>query len=207
MAKTNGGVHPPKELLILDAAQRRFSSYGYAKTTMDEIADDVGMAKASLYYYYPTKEEVFRSVIRREQEIFLAGLRQIMEQPSGAVEKLRSFALLRVELTERLLVLNEINQLQRDDVHSIFFDLFQTFGEQEERCVIRILNEGVKAGELAIPQTRAAAMMIQHVLQGLRLRLFKAHEHASGKKDLLREWRCDSLLFIESVLHGMIKTK
>jgi len=56
-----------KEELILNAAQRRFASYGYSKVTMDEIAEDVGMAKASLYYYFPTKEVIFRSIVLHEQ--------------------------------------------------------------------------------------------------------------------------------------------
>jgi AcrR family transcriptional regulator len=60
-----------KEHLILDAAQNRFARFGFSKVTMDEIAEDVGMAKASLYYYYPSKEDVFRAVLRREQEQFL----------------------------------------------------------------------------------------------------------------------------------------
>ena len=43
-----------KEEVILRSAQRRFASFGYSKVTMDEIAEDIGMAKASLYYYFPT---------------------------------------------------------------------------------------------------------------------------------------------------------
>jgi TetR/AcrR family transcriptional regulator len=36
--------------LILEAAQRQFARYGLSKVTMDEIAEEVGMGKASLYY-------------------------------------------------------------------------------------------------------------------------------------------------------------
>ena len=36
---------------ILNAAQRMFGQYGLTKTTMTEIATEVGMGKASLYYY------------------------------------------------------------------------------------------------------------------------------------------------------------
>jgi len=57
-----------KEELILQAAQHRFAAYGLSKVTMDEIAEDVGMAKASLYYCFPTKETIFRSVVQHEQE-------------------------------------------------------------------------------------------------------------------------------------------
>ena len=39
---------------ILNAAQRMFGQYGLTKTTMTDIAKEVGMGKASLYYYFPT---------------------------------------------------------------------------------------------------------------------------------------------------------
>ena len=45
-----------KQAVILDAARKRFAYYGFSKVTMDEIAADIGMGKASLYYYFPTKE-------------------------------------------------------------------------------------------------------------------------------------------------------
>ena len=52
-----------KEAAILKSAQKRFMTYGYSKVTMDEIAEDIGMAKASLYYYFQTKDDIFRGVI------------------------------------------------------------------------------------------------------------------------------------------------
>jgi TetR/AcrR family transcriptional regulator len=200
-------AQPAKEILILDAAQKCFAAFGYAKTTMDEIAEGVGMCKAALYYYYPTKEAVFRSVIRKEQDVFLAGLRAIMRKRSGACEKLRAYALLRIELTERLLNLNRINQQQRDDVHSIFHDLFRTFDVQEQQCLIQILRSGIKSRELALAHIQPAALMIQHVLQGLRLRLVKVREHTAGSNDVNHEWRSESLLFIETMLHGIVNAK
>ena len=42
-----------KEKEILEAARSRFAHYGYSKVTMEEIALDVEMGKASLYYYFP----------------------------------------------------------------------------------------------------------------------------------------------------------
>jgi len=44
--------------LILDAAFERFGHYGYNKTTMVEIAQDVGMSAANLYRYFENKQEI-----------------------------------------------------------------------------------------------------------------------------------------------------
>jgi AcrR family transcriptional regulator len=44
--------------IILEAAVKRFSEYGYNKTTMAEIAEDAGMSAANIYRYYKSKEEI-----------------------------------------------------------------------------------------------------------------------------------------------------
>src|ERR1700712_5501525 len=50
---------------ILDAAHNRFLHYGYSKTTMNEIAGDISMSKALLYYYFPDKSELYTAVMRK----------------------------------------------------------------------------------------------------------------------------------------------
>lgn len=60
-----------KEKEIILAARKRFAYYGFSKVTMDEIAADIGMAKASLYYYFPTKVDLFIAVVTEEQDQFI----------------------------------------------------------------------------------------------------------------------------------------
>ncbi|GGH47214.1 TetR/AcrR family transcriptional regulator [Microbacterium album] len=43
---------------IRDAAARLFDRYGYHETSMDRIAEAVGIRKASLYYYFPSKDRL-----------------------------------------------------------------------------------------------------------------------------------------------------
>ena len=50
---------------ILEAAHDRFLHYGYSKTTMNEIAGDISMSKALLYYYFPDKSELYIAVMRK----------------------------------------------------------------------------------------------------------------------------------------------
>jgi len=54
-----------KKEKILEAAHHRFSHYGYSKTTMNEIAGDIAMSKALLYYYFPDKSELYVAVMRK----------------------------------------------------------------------------------------------------------------------------------------------
>jgi len=59
---------PPKEERILSAAQEVFSRYGYARTTMGDVAQATGISRPALYLVFPGKEELFSAVIHRMNE-------------------------------------------------------------------------------------------------------------------------------------------
>src|SRR6201992_47285 len=50
---------------ILEASYQRFLHYGYSKTTMNEIAGDLFMSKALLYYYFPDKSQLYVAVMQK----------------------------------------------------------------------------------------------------------------------------------------------
>jgi AcrR family transcriptional regulator len=48
---------------ILEAALRAFSRKGFAESTVDEIATEAGLGKATLYLYFPSKEDLLRKLV------------------------------------------------------------------------------------------------------------------------------------------------
>ena len=196
-----------REEIILDAAQRRFASYGYSKVTMDEIAEDIGMAKASLYYYFPTKEAIFRSVVQHEQEEFLAQAHTTLQQKNTTEIKLLEYVQLRLKLTERLNNLSHFHQQGWHDVKPIFKDLFAAFAEHEIRCVTQILLEGKKSGEFHVEHPQRTALMILHALQGLHLRFFRDYDQHSINESDRAIFEQEALCFVNTLLHGILKSK
>jgi AcrR family transcriptional regulator len=61
-----------KKEKILEAAYNRFLHYGYSKTTMNEIAGDLSMSKALLYYYFPDKSQLYIDVMRKVGDEYLS---------------------------------------------------------------------------------------------------------------------------------------
>src|SRR5438034_11529042 len=71
---------------ILDEAQALFSEWGYVGTTVQQVADKLGITKAALYYHFPQgKEEIFVELMRRH----IRRLHQALEQALRAGETTR----------------------------------------------------------------------------------------------------------------------
>jgi AcrR family transcriptional regulator len=54
-----------REEVILNAAKTLFQKFGFEKTTMDEIAQEAGIAKGSVYLDFPSKHDILISLIRQ----------------------------------------------------------------------------------------------------------------------------------------------
>src|SRR5688572_30342757 len=57
-----GMAQDQRQEAIIEAAIKRFAHFGVAKTTMTEIATDLSLSKASLYYYFPDKLNLYAAV-------------------------------------------------------------------------------------------------------------------------------------------------
>ena len=60
---------------ILKAAEKRFSRHGLNKTTLNEIARDFRIGKATIYHYFTTKEDLFFQTIEWEIDLYLEELK------------------------------------------------------------------------------------------------------------------------------------
>jgi TetR/AcrR family transcriptional repressor of mexJK operon len=109
-----------KKMMIVEAAKKRFAHFGFLKVTMDEIATDVEMGKASLYYYFQTKEDLFRAVIASEMDHLQADIGKLFLKKNSASQKLLEYTELRMKFFQDLINLGTLSVHSYLSTKSIF---------------------------------------------------------------------------------------
>jgi TetR/AcrR family transcriptional regulator len=83
-------IRQQNEALILQAAEKVFAEAGFGGATMQLIADIAGLPKANLHYYFATKEDLYRRVVRDIFEIWLQAA-ESMDMAAGPIEGIGAY--------------------------------------------------------------------------------------------------------------------
>jgi AcrR family transcriptional regulator len=76
---------------IVAAARQLFQTKEYEKTTMQDVMDQLGIAKGTIYHYFKSKEELLEAVVENIVEDDIASKQIIVKEISGnALEKIRT---------------------------------------------------------------------------------------------------------------------
>lgn len=95
---------PESELCqeVIEAAFDRFLKFGYHKTTMAEIADDIGMSAANLYRYFENKQDIAAACCVKSMTERLARLRTVADSAGSFANRLERYAITMIEHTHEL---------------------------------------------------------------------------------------------------------
>ena len=72
-----------RRIQIVKAAAKRFARHGLNKTTLDEVARDIRIGKATIYHYFQSKDDLFYETLKWEIEIFLDNVKVIFNNESS----------------------------------------------------------------------------------------------------------------------------
>jgi AcrR family transcriptional regulator len=87
------GPRPPRrrQLEVLEVAARVFHQKGYESTSIQDIAEAIGILKGSLYYYIRSKEDLLYEILQGVHEEALANIKPVVEMEGDALQKIRAF--------------------------------------------------------------------------------------------------------------------
>jgi AcrR family transcriptional regulator len=81
---------------ILDAARTVFARKGYADTVVEDIAEQAGIGKGTLYLYFPSKEQIYLAALLEDARRLDVESREAMAAAESWEEKLRAFVEVRL---------------------------------------------------------------------------------------------------------------
>ncbi len=158
-----------RKTTILKVAQELFSKFGLEKTTMDEIAKMARMGKASIYYYFKSKEAIFKEVVVREGNVIQNKIRIAVNNEKTPQDKVAAYFITRVlsvkELTNYYSALGD----QYLDHYSFIEKAREAHDVFEKTTIANILQEGVSEGIFNIKDIHLIAEIIVVALKGLEL--------------------------------------
>ena len=76
---------------IIQAAMKNFAQTGYSETSMDDIANSAGVSKGGLYHHFPSKEDLFLSVLKKYQQLLEKSIVGLFEKKENLALDLGKF--------------------------------------------------------------------------------------------------------------------
>jgi AcrR family transcriptional regulator len=146
---------------IIDAALRLLPKLGYRKTTLDQLAEESGVARRSIYLQFPSKEEIFLASIDRVVERVLAELATIGDERSPAQTRLWRMIVARVmSRFDAVRHYRESLDEMLADLRAQYLERRATYFEAEARLLARVIDDGVRLERWSVEDPLSAARMI-----------------------------------------------
>lgn len=161
-----------KKELILQTARELLAKNGFAKTTLEDIANALGMKKSSLYYYYSNKDSLFEDVMELEEKSFCLVLKDALSKSGTAIDKIISYEKAKFEYIREKLKLHELTTNIILELKGKLFEHIKSIQKKETEMLKQILDDSVKKNEIKRCDTKMVAELILTLSEALRHREF-----------------------------------
>ncbi len=132
---------------IISGARALFEKFGLKKTTMEDIAREVGKGKSSLYYYFPSKYEIFEAVVDQEiTELFSMAQKAVDKAPT-AKEKLKAYIKVRMSKINKMGNLSQVVKNDLMDNMSVVMNVKKKHEINQVNMIQEIIEHGIERGE------------------------------------------------------------
>lgn len=154
--------------LIPDAADRLLTRYGFKKMTMDDLAQEVGIAKGTIYLHFSSEEAVALTRVDRIINELCKRLSDIARSPETPAERLRAMLMLRVlfrfdsvqsyaeSLNEQLAAIRPALQTRR-----------KKYFQEEAQILVEVLESGRREKAFFFKDAERAARALLTATNGL----------------------------------------
>jgi AcrR family transcriptional regulator len=194
-----------KKEKILEAAHHRFLHFGYSKTTMNEIAGDLSMSKALLYYYFPDKSQLYVAVMHKVADEYLKKL----------ADKINTFANLKeafifqIDTQHDFIVTNynffDYFRLNEQNLPEMIWDIVKQVHESEMELLVSAITTEVERGQIKpVANPNEIVEVLLDALHGVRAKSLSHKKTMFPNKEHLDEIRAKRLLLADIFIKGLM---
>ena len=163
-----------KHQRVVERATEVFSRYGFARTTMGDIAETCAISRPALYLLFPDKEAIFTAVVEEMDRRKHASIRAEMERKKDLRAKLLhaclSWGCHGIDLAAA--------HPDAADLFDLSFPVVQQVYRHFQSLVAELISEHVRATRLSMTAEQAARALV-FSLRGLK-------EAAADRRDMQR---------------------
>jgi AcrR family transcriptional regulator len=171
---------------ILHAARAVFARQGYANTVVDDIATQAGIAKGTLYLYFPSKEQIYLAALTEQARQLQADSRAAMKAASTWQDKLKAYLqvrmhyfevhqdFLRIYMTEFRGMCMHGKPLTAEFIHLV---------QEGESQLAQIFAAAAARGEIRPIDPDLAALTVSDITRGLMERRLRDWGRPVGPED------------------------
>lgn len=157
-----------KRKQIIDAALKRFSHFGITKTSMSEIADDLKLSKANLYYYFPDKFALIEAIGDMFMEETLEIVTKALKEIDGTLNLLvYMLDVKKAYLLKYHMLILDLHEVNVNDERMA--TLSKRMFNREVETISKILKKGMEDGELVTLDASATSELYVSMIRGLAM--------------------------------------
>lgn len=165
---------------ILSAAHEVFGRSGFAAARLEDIAQQVGVSKGTLYLYFESKDALFRAMVLERTGRSIELLQQAVAEVSTPRERLERFVrkLWSIASSPEVVVIAKVVQGELHNFPELARFYYENVILRVRGMLLEILAEGVASGDFRQAQAELAARTIPSMLVscGKMLHLFGPYE-------------------------------
>ncbi len=153
---------------IVELSKRVFAKYGFRKTTMEDISREIGFTAAAIYYYFESKEELFKTCISDEIGKIIEKIEMEIQNLDNPVEKIKRIIETKVNGTRELIRILNINDEILGELKSEIERLgMKEFVARESKIIENVIKEGIDKEIFRQVDTRRVAFLIHIIAKEL----------------------------------------
>ncbi|RZK76151.1 MAG: TetR/AcrR family transcriptional regulator, partial [Pedobacter sp.] len=160
-----------KRIIIIEAALKRFAHYGLSKTTMSEIAKDISLSKALLYYYFPDKISLYVSTMEHLMQKISRETIKSIDKASTSTEAVLKLLQKRQSYIQKYYNLFESSLTIGSDLPDDLYDKFAKAKAFEKIIISSLFSRGIANKELAMEDPKFATEIFIDAISGIHFNI------------------------------------